>query len=112
MSIHILVLCKEYHFSQVILVCRGVAVMVVVVRFLAGGAAGQDNIALESVAQFSSRAQPRSGCRTKYRHVSVVKQVPSFSKHCTTVDDTKVIWQSHVKSFNFFKKWGKKLFSV
>jgi len=25
----------------------------------------------------------------EYDHVSVVKQVPSFSKHCTTVDETK-----------------------
>jgi len=34
--------------------------------------------------------QPHSaGCYVKYVTVSVVKQVPSYSKHCTKVDDTK-----------------------
>ena len=28
-------------------------------------------------------------CYTQYVHVSVVKQVPSYSKHCTKVDDIK-----------------------
>jgi len=28
-------------------------------------------------------------CYTKYVHVSVVKQVPSYSKHCSKVDDVK-----------------------
>ena len=30
-----------------------------------------------------------SGCSVKYETVSVVKQVPSFSKHCHKVEDTK-----------------------
>jgi len=38
-----------------------------------------------------SEADSRSGqrCYHKYVTVSVVKQVPSYSKHCTKVDDTK-----------------------
>ena len=50
-----------------------------------------DNLALES-RPFQSQSllvNPHSSCRTEYDHVSVVKQVPSFSKHCTTVDETK-----------------------
>ena len=29
------------------------------------------------------------GCRVRYETVSVVKQVPTFSKHCHKVQDTK-----------------------
>ena len=50
-----------------------------------------DNLALES-DPFQSQSlllNPHSSCRTEYEHVSVVKQVPSFSKHCTMVDETK-----------------------
>ena len=31
----------------------------------------------------------QSDCEIKYETVSVVKQVPSFSKHCHKVQDTK-----------------------
>ena len=32
---------------------------------------------------------PHSGCEIKHETVTVVKQVPSFTKHCTKVEDTK-----------------------
>ena len=32
---------------------------------------------------------PHSDCEIKYEVVSLVKQVPSFSKHCHKVEDTK-----------------------
>ena len=69
-----------------------------------------DNMALESSDLYTSRTYaPHSSCHTEYDHVSVVKQgvfkilllfiflfnfiflypVPTFSKHCTTVDETK-----------------------
>jgi len=55
-----------------------------------------DNVAQESFSHRQAVLQPKqlygsysSGCRTEYDHVSVVKQVPSFSKHCTKVDETK-----------------------
>ena len=69
-----------------------------------------DNMALESSDLYTSRSYaPHSSCHTEYDHVSVVKQglfnllkilldfyltsniypVPTFSKHCTTVDETK-----------------------
>jgi len=58
---------------------------------------GADNVAQESFSHVERVArEPKqlygsysSGCRTEYDHVSVVKQVPSFSKHCTKVDETK-----------------------
>jgi len=48
-----------------------------------------DNLALESQVASAQVAQPSSSCRTVYQQVSIVKQVPSFAKHCTKVDDTK-----------------------
>merc|ERR1712223_713046 len=49
-----------------------------------------DNLALESQVPTARVAQPSSSsCRTVYQQVSIVKQVPSFAKHCTKVDDTK-----------------------
>jgi hypothetical protein len=68
-----------------------------------------DNLALEShhPAPRAARVPPAhrtqplgAACRTVYkqvllgagyscRQVSIVKQVPSFAKHCTKVDDTK-----------------------
>merc|ERR1712223_2241835 len=49
-----------------------------------------DNLALESQVPSARVAQPSSSsCRTVYQQVSIVKQVPSFAKHCTKVDDTK-----------------------
>jgi len=58
---------------------------------------GADNVAQESFSHMERvPREPKqlygsysSGCRTEYDHVSVVKQVPSFSKHCTKVDETK-----------------------
>ena len=32
---------------------------------------------------------PHSGCEIKHETVTVVKQVPSFTKHCQKVEDTK-----------------------
>ena len=40
-------------------------------------------------AEPTQHAELTEGCYTKYVHVSVVKQVPSYSKHCTKIDDTK-----------------------
>ena len=38
---------------------------------------------------FTKHSSGRSDCIIKYETVSVVKQVPSFSKHCHKVEDTK-----------------------
>ena len=38
---------------------------------------------------FQKHSSARSDCVIKYETVSVVKQVPSFSKHCHKVEDTK-----------------------
>ena len=49
----------------------------------------------ENFVESRERAEDRSyqkhssGCSIKYETVSVVKQVPSFSKHCHKVEDTK-----------------------
>ena len=49
----------------------------------------------ENYVESRERAEERSyqkhssGCSIKYETVSVVKQVPSFSKHCHKVEDTK-----------------------
>merc|ERR1719458_516622 len=70
--------------SQFDLPFTSILVMVTTLALTSG-----DNLALESQVPSARVAQPSSFCRTVYQQVSIVKQVPSFAKHCTKVDDTK-----------------------
>ena len=55
----------------------------------------EEMVADENYVESREKAEERtfqkhsSGCEVKYETVSVVKQVPSFSKHCHKVEDTK-----------------------
>merc|ERR1712064_151844 len=77
---------------------RLVTVLTLVVS-VSRGQVSVDNMALESqhFPEYTGHnghdgfVQARSSCRTEYDHVTVVKQVPTFSKHCTNVDETKVL---------------------
>ena len=47
-------------------------------------------LVLSLISLVAGHEVERTGfCYTQYVHVSVVKQVPSYSKHCTKVDDIK-----------------------
>jgi len=75
---------------------RLVTVIILVVS-VSRGQVSVDNMALESqhFPEYTGHnghngfQQARSSCHTEYDHVTVVKQVPTFSKHCTNVDETK-----------------------